>query len=412
MSFAPIEDALIALRGGRPVLVLDDADRENEGDVVLAAATLTDRWVAWTIRHSSGYLCAPMPDELADRLALPLMVADNQDSLRTAYTVTVDAAAGVTTGISAADRATTLRVLADPASTPGDLTRPGHVVPLRARAGGVFTRRGHTEAAVDLCRLAGLAPVGAIAELVDDDGTMLRTPGVLSLGAAHDLPVITIADLVAWRDRHDRVGRGATGLLPTRHGDFTATAYADHRTGAEHLVLVSPRGLAGQPLVRVHSECLTGDAFGSARCDCGAQLDDALARIAREPGAVVYLRGHEGRGVGLANKIAAYQHQDAGLDTIDAQVALGLPVDDREYAAAVAILDDLGVDDLRLLTNNPVKLATLEAAGFAVSRQTSHVGATVHNRAYLDTKRARLGHLIDPVPQLAAVPGLGARRGA
>lgn len=392
--FATIETALAALRAGRPVLVLDDIDRENEGDVILAAQTLTTEWMAWTIRHSSGYLCAPMPAGIADGLALPLMVQANQDSLRTAYTVTCDAATGITTGISAADRARTLQVLADPGTTPADLIRPGHVVPLRARAGGVFTRRGHTEAAVDLCRLAGLAPVGAIAELVTDDGEMLRTPGVLALGAQHDLPVITIADLVAWRDRHDRVSPAASTRLPTRHGDFAASAYRDERTGAEHLLITSPHGLGERPLVRIHSECLTGDAFASARCDCGPQLDDALARIADEPGAVIYLRGHEGRGVGLANKIAAYHHQDAGLDTIDAQVALGLPVDAREYAAAVAILDDLGISRLRLLTNNPVKLTALGDAGFDVCREPSLAGATVHNRTYLDTKRTRLGHLL------------------
>lgn len=405
MTFSAIPEALRALREGRPVLVLDDADRENEGDVVLAAETLTDDWMAWTIRHTSGYLCAPMPDQTADALALPLMVATNEDALRTAYTITCDAATGITTGISAADRAQTLRVLADPTAGPADLIRPGHVVPLRARAGGVFTRRGHTEAAVDLCRLAGLAPVGAIAELVADDGTMLRTAGVLALGAEHDVPVVTIADLVAWRDRHDRVRRGATGALPTRYGSFTATTYADLRTGAEHLVVLSPHGLAPQglagcveaaePVVRVHSECLTGDAFGSARCDCGAQLDAALARLADGPGAVIYLRGHEGRGVGLANKIAAYECQDGGLDTIDAQSALGLPVDSREYGAAIAILDDLRVTTLRLLTNNPAKVAALIDGGLAVTRMPSHVGVTPENRDYLDTKRDRLGHLLE-----------------
>ena len=403
MSFATIPAALAALRDGRPVLVLDDVDRENEGDVILAAQTLTDEWVAWAIRHTSGYLCAPLPEENADALALPLMVADNQDSLRTAYTVTVDAAHGVSTGISAADRAHTLRVLAAPDSTPADLIRPGHVVPLRARAGGVFTRRGHTEAGVDLCRLAGLAPVAAIAELVCDDGSMLRTPGVLDLAHRHHLPVITIEELVAWRDRHDRVRRGATGALPARQGEFTMTAYLDQRTGAEHLALTSPHGVGEHPVVRIHSECLTGDAFGSARCDCGPQLDDALQRIAREPGAVIYLRGHEGRGVGLANKVAAYQHQDGGLDTIDAQVALGLPVDGREYAAAVAILDDLGITQVRLLTNNPHKLATLTQAGLTVEREPSHVGATPHNAAYLDAKRSRLGHLFD-APALTTIP--------
>jgi 3,4-dihydroxy 2-butanone 4-phosphate synthase/GTP cyclohydrolase II len=240
MSLATVEQALAALREGRPVLVLDDVDRENEGDVVLAAQTLTDAWLAWTIRHTSGYICAPVPAEVADRLALPLMVRDNRDPLRTAYTVTVDAASGVTTGISAADRAHTIRTLADPATGPDDLVRPGHVVPLRAREGGVLTRPGHTEAAVDLCRLAGLAPVGAIGELVADDGTMLRTPEVLALGEAEDLPVVTIADLVAWRQRHDRVERVADTVLPTRHGTFRTVAYRDVVTGVEHLALVSP----------------------------------------------------------------------------------------------------------------------------------------------------------------------------
>ena len=324
-AFASIDAALEALRAGRPVLVLDDEDRENEGDVVLAAQTTTAEWMAWTIRHSSGYICAPMTDAIADRLDLPLMVPRNQDSLRTAYTVTVDAAAGVTTGISAADRTRTIGVLADPDATADDLIRPGHVVPLRAREGGVFTRRGHTEATVDLCRLAGLDPVGAIGELVHDTGEMMRTADVLALGAEHDLPVITIEALVAWRERHDRVELVATSQLPTRHGRFTVHGFRDRRTGAEHVALVRPGGAR----VRVHSECLTGDAFGSTRCDCGPQLDAALDDVGRNGGVVVYLRGHEGRGVGLLDKLRAYAEQDAGADTVDAQTNLGLPVDDR-----------------------------------------------------------------------------------
>lgn len=424
--FARIPEALAALTEGRPVLVLDDADRENEGDVILAADTLTDSWLAWTIRHSSGYVCAPMPESWADRLGLPLMVPDNQDRLRTAYTITVDAATGVTTGISAADRAHTLRHLADPSTNSADLVRPGHIVPLRARPGGVFVRRGHTEAAVDLCRLAGLAPVGAIAELVADDGSMLRTPDVVELGERSDLPVITIADLVDWRNQYDRVVRGVESRLPTRHGLFTARAYTDTRTAAEHLLL-SADGVGGvggtdlsaplsptAPLVRVHSECLTGDAFGSARCDCGPQLDDAMARVAQHGGVIVYLRGHEGRGVGLANKLAAYHHQDAGLDTVDAQHTLGLPVDDREYGAAAAILTDLGLDRVRLLTNNPAKVAALARAGITAERVPSLVGANRHNAHYLQTKRDRLGHLFEP--GLHAVQGEpvldGVRKGA
>lgn len=400
-GFATIEDALAALRVGRPVLVLDDEDRENEGDVVLAAQSASPQWLAWTIRHSSGYLCAPMPEERADALALPPMVTDNQDPRRTAYTVTVDAAAGIATGISAADRATTLRLLADPDTRPDQLIRPGHVVPLRARDGGVLTRRGHTEAAVDLCRLAGLAPVGAIAELVHDTGEMMRTEQVLALGAQHDLPVVTIAELVRWRQRHDRVVRAARTVLPTGHGEFDLLGYRDAATGAEHLALLAHRGPrpvpARPPLVRVHSECLTGDVFGSRRCDCGDQLDAALALTAEQGGAVLYLRGHEGRGVGLLAKLDAYRLQDDGLDTVDAQLALGLPIDAREYGAAAAMLHDLGLTRIRLLTNNPAKSQALRAHGIEVVETVPlELPANPANLAYLQAKRERLGHRLDP----------------
>jgi 3,4-dihydroxy 2-butanone 4-phosphate synthase / GTP cyclohydrolase II len=394
MSLATIDRALEALRAGRPVLVLDAEDRENEGDVVLAAQTLTDAWLAWTIRHTSGYICAPVTAEVADRLDLPLMVRDNRDPLRTAYTVTVDAASGVTTGISAADRAHTIRTLAAATSTSDDLIRPGHVVPLRARAGGVLSRAGHTEATVDLCRLAGLAPVGAIGELVADDGTMLRTADVLALGTAQDLPVITIADLVAHRQRHDRVVRVADTVLPTRHGIFRTIAYRDVVTGVEHLALVSPRGVDdATSLVRVHSECLTGDVLGSQRCDCGPQLDRALERVAAEGGVVVYVRGHEGRGVGLGAKLRAYELQDRGLDTVDAQLELGLPVDAREYAAGAAVLHDLGLGTVRLLTNNPAKVTALRQHGIDVAAvERLRIAPLPENRVYLRTKRDRLGH--------------------
>ena len=389
-----IEQALEALREGRPVLVTDSEDRENEGDVVLAAQTLSDEWLAWTIRHSSGYLCAPVTGATADRLGLPLMVADNRDPLRTAYTVTVDAAQGVTTGISAADRARTIRLLADPSSTPESFIRPGHVIPLRAKDGGVLERPGHTEAAVDLCRLAGLAPVATIGELVNDDGTMMRLPEVLDTGARADLPVVTIASLIAWRQRHDRVRRLADTELPTAHGTFRALGYRDVLTGAEHLALVSPQGLTGRaPLVRLHSECLTGDVFGSQRCDCGAQLELSLERVAAEGGAVVYLRGHEGRGVGLVSKLQAYGLQDQGLDTVDAQVELGLPIDAREYAAGAAVLVDLGVDAVRLLTNNPLKVAALREHGIEVSAvEPISITPLPTNEGYLRTKRDRMGH--------------------
>ena len=389
-----IEDAFAALRAGLPVLVTDDEGRENEGDVIMSAATLTTEWMAWTIRHTSGYICAPMSESRADRLGLPPMVADNRDPRRTAYTVTVDAAEGVTTGISAADRAHTIGLLARAASTPSDFNRPGHVVPLRARHGGVLVRGGHTEAAVDLCRLAGLAPVGAIGELVRDDGSMMRLPEVLELGDRHGLPVVTIAALIAWRQRHDRVERLAETSMPTEHGLFRVLGYRDLLTGDEHLALVSPRGLKGRaPLARLHSECLTGDVFGSQRCDCGGQLERSLQRVAAEGGIVVYLRGHEGRGVGLLSKLQAYSLQDNGFDTVDAQTELGLPIDSREYAAGAAILADLDIASVRLLTNNPMKVNAMRDYGIevvAVERLSMVPGA--HNAVYLRTKRDRMGH--------------------
>jgi 3,4-dihydroxy 2-butanone 4-phosphate synthase/GTP cyclohydrolase II len=394
MALATIEQALEALRDGRPVLVTDSEDRENEGDVILAAQTLTDEWMAWTIRHTSGYICAPMTSSTADRLGLPLMVTENRDPLRTAYTVTVDAAAGVTTGISAADRALTIRLLADPTATADSFVRPGHVVPLRAKVGGVLERPGHTEAGVDLCRIAGLAPVAAIGELVNDDGTMMRLPEVLATGAEHDLPVVTIAQLIAWRQRHDRVERLAETTLPTRHGEFAALAFRDRLTGDEHVALVSPAGLGGPvPLVRLHSECLTGDAFGSQRCDCGPQLRRSMERIGAEGGVLVYLRGHEGRGVGLVSKLQAYALQDQGFDTVDAQLELDLPVDAREYAAGAAILTELGIGAVRLLTNNPGKVEALRGHGVEVAAvERIAIAATAANRGYLRTKRDRMGH--------------------
>ena len=389
-----IEQALEALRAGLPVLVTDDEDRENEGDVILAAATATTQWMAWTIRHTSGYICTPMPEAWADRLGLPLMVAENRDPLRTAYTVTVDATEGVTTGISAADRSLTIRLLAQEGSTASDFIRPGHVVPLRAKDGGVLVRAGHTEAAVDLCRLAGLAPVGAIGELVHDNGSMMRLPAVLELGAEHNLPVITIEALIAWRQRNDRVERLAETSLPTKHGVFSVVGYRDMVTGDEHLALISPKGLKGRaPLARLHSECLTGDVFGSQRCDCGPQLERSLERVGAEGGVVVYLRGHEGRGVGLVSKLQAYALQDSGFDTVDAQTELGLPIDSREYAAGAAILADLGMGEVRLLTNNPMKVNAMRDYGIqvaAVERLNMVPGA--HNKGYLRTKRDRMGH--------------------
>ncbi|MCF4120769.1 GTP cyclohydrolase II [Antribacter sp. KLBMP9083] len=433
---ATVPEALLELAAGRPVLVADDAGREDEVDVILAASAATAEWVAWTVRHTSGYLCAPLPAARADALGLPLMVARSEDPRGTAYTVSVDAAVGVTTGISASDRARTLRVLADPASGPEDLIRPGHVLPLRAVPGGVLERPGHTEAAVDLVRLAGLGEVGAIAELVHDDGEMVRLPAARALAAREGLVVLTVAELVAWRREHDnavggagqggepalegmgdegpvaRVQRVAEAALPTAYGDFRAIAYRDLRTGAEHLALV-PQGPASDlwadrtsTMVRVHSECLTGDAFGSLRCDCGPQLQASLAAVAQDGGAVVYLRGHEGRGIGLAAKIAAYTLQDAGLDTVEANVELGLPVDAREYGAAAAILADLGIDRVTLLTNNPAKVSGLrEAATDVVGAVPLQVGYGVHNHRYLETKRTVLGHSLS----LEKWPGEGTK---
>ena len=395
-----VEEALEALQAGRPVIVTDDEARENEADVILAAENLSTEWLAWTIRHTSGYVCAPMPADVADRLELPLMVADSTDPFRTAYTVSVDAAAGVTTGISAADRAHTLRLLASPSATPDDFVRPGHVLPLRARSGGVLARRGHTEAAVELCRLAGLTPVGVIAELVHDDGSMMRRPAAESLAAELGVPLVTIEQRVQWRRRHDRGVRAATPRLPTVHGTFTMHGYADAETGAEHVALVAlGSGSGGAPLVRVHSECVTGDAFRSLRCDCGPQLERSLERVAREGGAVVYLRGHEGRGVGLLAKLRAYAEQDAGADTVEAQERLGLPIDAREYAAAAGILHDLGLRSVRLLTNNPDKASGLRELGIDIVAVERLITApTPENRRYLRTKRDRMGHDIPVDP--------------
>lgn len=405
MPLATIDEALAQLALGRPVLVADDADRENEVDLVMAGSLVTEHWMGWAIRHGSGVICAPVPGEIADRLALPAMVADNQDPKGTAYTVSVDAAGSVSTGISAADRTATLRALADPGALATDLTRPGHVFPLRARSGGVLTRAGHTEAAVDLCRLAGLPPVGMIVELVHDDGSMMRLADGMALAGRTGLTVITIADLVAWRRSGDRVSARAHSVLPTEHGVFAVTAYADLVTGADHLALVSPAGMGsddeahddGDPhapvLVRVHSECLTGDVFGSRRCDCGPQLQASMQAVARDGGVVIYLRGHEGRGVGLIDKLRAYALQDDGFDTVDAQTELGLPVDAREYDAAAAILQHLGVQRVRLLTNNPRKAAALAELGIEVVASVPlHVGRTPENERYLRTKRERLGH--------------------
>lgn len=406
MNLATIEQALETLKAGKPVLVVDHRNRENEGDAIMAAQFASPEWISWMVNHTSGFLCAPMSESLANRLDLPLMTNKNQDRYRTQYTVSVDAAHGVTTGISAADRAQTLRVLADPDSQPAHLIRPGHVIPLRAHPDGVFGRPGHTEATVDLLKLAGLVPVGVIAEMVSSNGEMMRLPELLTVGEKEGLPVISIEQIFDYRelaevipsdDSVSRIRFEAEAKMPSTHGEFKVRGYYDTRTTAEHVAII-----AGQPhhedvLVRMHSECITGEAFGSKKCECGPQLDFALDKIASDPkgGVVIYLRGQEGRGIGLLNKLKAYALQDEGMDTVEANLALGLPSEAREYGAAVSILGDLGIKSVRLMSNNPAKIEALEAAGIFVNEFVPIVvGQQVENAEYMETKREKMGHMI------------------
>ncbi|WP_098958149.1 bifunctional 3,4-dihydroxy-2-butanone-4-phosphate synthase/GTP cyclohydrolase II, partial [Pseudonocardia sp. N23] len=370
-----IERAVADLAEGKPVVVIDDEDRENEGDLIFAAEKATPELVSFTVRYTSGYVCVALTDPDCDRLDLPPMHHTNSDNFRTAFTVTVDAKEGVSTGISAADRARTIRLLADPDATPGDLVRPGHVLPLRAREGGVLRRPGHTEAAVDLARMAGLAPAGALCEIVSqkDDTDMARGDELRVFAEDHELTLITIADLIAYRRRFEKhVVRVAQARIPTAHGEFVAYGYDSLLDGIEHIAMVvgdvaTPEGDGEDVLVRVHSECLTGDVLGSLRCDCGPQLDAALEAVAAEGrGIVLYMRGHEGRGIGLLHKLQAYQLQEAGADTVDANLAMGLPADARDYGIGAQILADLGVRSMRLLTNNPEKRAGLEGYGLTI----------------------------------------------
>jgi 3,4-dihydroxy 2-butanone 4-phosphate synthase / GTP cyclohydrolase II len=394
-----IERAVKDIAAGRPVIVVDDEDRENEGDLIFAAEHATPELLAFMVRYTSGYVCVPLTEAEADRLELPPMYHTNQDRRGTAYAVTVDARAGVTTGISAADRAHTIRLLSSADTKPTDLARPGHVVPLRAKAGGVLRRPGHTEAAIDLASMAGLRPVGVLCEIVNDDGTMKRRPDLEEFAAEHDLALVTIADLVAYRRRREKqVERVVETRLPTEHGEFTAVGYRAAVDGAEHVALVyGDIGDGDDVLVRVHSECLTGDVFSSVRCDCGPQLDAALQRVAAAGrGVVLYMRGHEGRGIGLLHKLQAYQLQDRGLDTVDANLELGLPADARDYGTGAQILYDLGVRSMRLLTNNPAKRAGLEGYGLTVTgREALPVRLHPENVRYLRTKRDRMGHLFE-----------------
>jgi 3,4-dihydroxy 2-butanone 4-phosphate synthase/GTP cyclohydrolase II len=393
-----IEEALAALARGGMVVVVDDADRENEGDLVMACEKATPAAIAFMVRHTSGVICAALPPQRLQALRLPLMVAENEESQRTAFTISVDYRHGTTTGISAADRAATLRALADGAAGAEDFVRPGHIFPLRARERGVLERRGHTEATVDLMRLAGLAPAGVLCELVNDDGTMARGPALAAFAARHGLPLIGIAELVAYRRRTERlVTAVAEARLPTAHGVFTSHVYRD-QSGTEHVALVMGEVRGHEDvLVRVHSECLTGDAFRSIRCDCGAQLDAAMTRIAKaRRGVIVYLRGHEGRGVGLTSKIHAYKLQDQGRDTVEANLDLGLPVDARSYDVGAQILTDLGITTLRLLSNNPAKFVELEGYDLRiVGREPLRTTPTLENVTYLRTKQEKLGHTLD-----------------
>jgi 3,4-dihydroxy 2-butanone 4-phosphate synthase/GTP cyclohydrolase II len=393
-----IERAIADIAAGRPVVVVDDEDRENEGDLIFAAEKATPELLAFMVRYTSGYVCVSLTESEANRLDLPPMYHTNQDARGTAYTVTVDAATGISTGISAADRAHTIRLLADPKSQAGDLRRPGHVVPLRAKEGGVLRRPGHTEAAVDLARLAGLHPAGVLCEIVSqkDEGDMARRDELEVFAADHDLQIISIADLIAYRRRTEKqVERVAEARIPLSQGTFRAVGYDSLLDGIEHLAFVYGEIGDGEDiLVRVHSECLTGDVFGSLRCDCGPQLDAALTAVAEEGrGVVLYMRGHEGRGIGLLHKLQAYQLQDTGADTVDANLALGMPADARDYGTGAQILCDLGIHSMRLLTNNPAKRVGLEGYGLRVTGRVSlPISPNPENLRYLRTKRDRMGH--------------------
>ncbi|MEL6893140.1 MAG: bifunctional 3,4-dihydroxy-2-butanone-4-phosphate synthase/GTP cyclohydrolase II [Actinomycetota bacterium] len=412
-----IDDAIAAIGRGEIVVVVDDEDRENEGDLVMAAEFATPESIAFFIRHTSGFICTAITSERARELDLAPMVNDNTESMRTAFLVSVDVKAHTTTGISAADRAATIRALVDDRIQPADLARPGHVMPLEARAGGVLKRAGHTEASVDLPRLAGLAPAGVLCEIVTGDQTgMARLPELRRFADEHGLVIVSIADLVRYRRRHEQlVRRIADVAMPTQWGDFRCVAFESTLDGIEHLAFVHGDARAVQAatngtglLVRVHSECLTGDVFGSRRCDCGPQLDASMSLVADEgAGIVVYLRGHEGRGIGLGHKLRAYELQERGRDTVDANVELGLPVDSREYGIGAQMLVDLGVRRIRLLTNNPAKYGGLQGFGLEiVDRVGIAAGVTLENLRYLTTKRERLGHELDPVLRIDPAAGI------
>ncbi|MCW2840897.1 MAG: bifunctional 3,4-dihydroxy-2-butanone-4-phosphate synthase/GTP cyclohydrolase [Aeromicrobium sp.] len=390
-----IERAIADFREGKAIVVVDDENRENEGDIIFAASKATPELMAFLVRYSSGLVCAPITGEILDRLAIPLMTPHNREKMRTAYTVSIDARDGITTGISATDRARTCRVLADSATEPFELNQPGHIIPLRAKPGGVLERAGHTEAAVDFARLAGLTPAGVIGEVLHDDGSLMRAPELRAFADEHGIALVSIEDLQVYRRLHEsQVDRLATTRLPTEFGEFTALGYRDRIEGSEHIALVHGDPGTEDVVVRIHSECLTGDVFGSRRCDCGPQLELSMTEItAAGAGVVVYLRGHEGRGIGLLHKLQAYALQDTGSDTVDANLQLGFGEDERDYAAGAQILRDLGITSVRLLTNNPDKTTALEAYGLKVlERLPLVIAPTEDSLRYLQTKAERMGH--------------------
>jgi 3,4-dihydroxy 2-butanone 4-phosphate synthase/GTP cyclohydrolase II len=394
-----IADSLEALRKGHFVIVVDDQSRENEGDIIIAAEKVTPEALAFMIRYTTGIICLPMEGKRLDDLHLPQMVFENTDKQKTAFTISVDSLSGTTSGVSAADRAKTILDLIHPTTRAEDLSRPGHIFPLRYKEGGVLKRAGHTEAAVDLMHLAGLYPASAIGELINDDGSMMRMEDLQRFAQEHRIPLVTVEDIIRYRRQNEKlIKQVSQARLPTLHGDFEAYVYESHLDGMQHVALVKGK-IAGHShvLVRVHSECLTGDVFGSQRCDCGRQLESAMQMIEKEgKGVILYLRGHEGRGIGLGHKLRAYQLQDEGRDTVEANEELGLPVDSREYGIGAQILVDLGLTSIRLMTNNPAKYSGLGGYDLSIVERICLATFPTHeNRRYLQTKKDKMGHLLD-----------------